>query len=277
MVVKPLIHERLYNRILGLGVTPIHPGIRTMRWCTRSTKIAPINRVKLASGETSLTGLRLGESRMRDGKIKTSCAAGGECGIPEQSRDTYSPILHWSTCQVVDWLSGRVDKSVRSRIHDILDATRQLIEIYSIGIDRNVFDWADPVVTASRFGCIGCPAISAEATAPRSVIARYGEPSPICELYAVWHEARQKKNRCQPHAGDRQHGPIRIAARKQLFARVLDIQQRAGIQLVTPDDEAWIRDCWEHGRYPRGWSAADEATAPPAESSLFDELASVKS
>ena len=71
VVVKPLIHEKLYNRILGIGNTPIHPGIRSMRWCTRSTKIGPMDRWrKDNSSGLTLTGLRLGESKMRDGKIK---------------------------------------------------------------------------------------------------------------------------------------------------------------------------------------------------------------
>jgi 3'-phosphoadenosine 5'-phosphosulfate sulfotransferase (PAPS reductase)/FAD synthetase len=44
-VVTPRIHERLYNRIFGIGNTPIHPGARKrMRWCTRATKIDPMSR-----------------------------------------------------------------------------------------------------------------------------------------------------------------------------------------------------------------------------------------
>jgi hypothetical protein len=64
-------------------------------------------------------------------------------------------------------------------------------------------------------------------------------------------------------------GPIRMEARKRLFARVMDIQRRAGVVLVTPEDEAFIRDCWARRVYPRGWSEADEAGEPPA-GPLFD-------
>jgi DNA sulfur modification protein DndC len=103
-LVRPEIHQRLYNRILGIGNTPVYPGIRLMRWCTRSTKIDPMDawREGNAPGLT-LTGLRLGESAMRDGKLKrSSCAAGGECGIPDPGEGKYSPLLRWTTCQVID-------------------------------------------------------------------------------------------------------------------------------------------------------------------------------
>lgn len=41
-IVEPKINEKLYKRILGIGNTPIHAGITSMRWCTRSTKIDPM-------------------------------------------------------------------------------------------------------------------------------------------------------------------------------------------------------------------------------------------
>lgn len=274
-LVRPKIHEKLYNRILGIGNSPIHPGITRLRWCTRATKIDPMERWREEhSSGLTLTGLRLGESAIRDGKIlrKSGCAAGGECGIPDASERTYSPILNWSTCQVIDWLTGMVGKDVQQKMDDIFDVTRQLVEIYDVKINRDHFEGFDDEVTAARFGCIGCPAIQAEARAPASVIRRNGPASPLNELYSVWHEARLDKNRCvnmkDGHEG--LPGPIRLHVRKRLFDLVLDIQRRAGVVLVTPEDEAFIRQCWAEKRYPRGWSEADELTVAPTTMPLFD-------
>ena len=61
-----------------------------------------------------------------------------------------------------------------------------------------------------------------------------------------------------------------MAVRKVLFERIMDIQRRAGIVLVTPEDEAFIRKCWADKRYPRGWSELDEATVPPSDAPLYD-------
>lgn len=283
VVVRPAIHERLYNRILGIGNTPIHPGTTRMRWCTRSTKTDPMDRYRereTAADEIALTGLRLGESTMRDGKIKKhGCAAGGECGIPDASERTYSPILTWTTCQVVDWLTGMVSKDVMRTMRDVFKVTKRLVDIYNVKIDANTFDGFEPDVTASRFGCIGCPAIQAGRHAPRSSILQHGADSPLNEIYDVWFEARRREHRCwkwrDKWSGTANYGfgPIKMAVRKVLFERVMDIQRRAGIVLVTPDDEAFIRECWATKRYPRGWSEADELTVPPSQEPLFDGLA----
>ena len=270
-VVEPKINEKLYNRILGIGNTPIHPGITSMRWCTRSTKIDPMERWrKVNSDGLTLTGLRFGESVMRDGKLKKrGCSAGGECGIPDPSDRTYSPILHWSVCHVVDWLNGHVNCAVRSVMGDVFDVTKKLIEIYDVEVDRNVFTWSDPVVTAARFGCIGCPAIQATANAPKSSINRHGADSPLNELYDVWFRARQRRNRLWGSRCKKQYGPIKMEVRKELFARVMDIQSRAGIVLVSTDDEVFIKECWTNSVYPRGWSAEDELTPHPEDAPLY--------
>lgn len=281
-VVHPKIHEKLYNRILGIGNTPIHPGISRMRWCTRSTKIGPMERWrKEHSGGLCLTGLRMGESTMRDGKLKKrGCSAGGECGIPDPSDRTYSPILHWSTCQVIDWLNGFGAPNQKKIMADIIPITRKLVEIYAISIGQSGFAFdegeVEPEVRASRFGCIGCPAITATSKPSQSGIAKYGIDSPLNELPDVWFEARQRRNRCfriiDGKSGEDYYGfgPIKMEVRKRLFARIMDIQRRAGIVLIGPEDEKFIRECWANKVYPRRWSEADEATVPPSETPLFD-------
>lgn len=270
-VVRPEVQDRLYPQILGRGLLPVHPGNRRLRWCTRSTKIDPMKawKAEYADG-VFLTGLRLGESAMRDGKLKkANCAAGGECGIPEPGQDTYSPILRWSTCQVVDWLAGLCGKASQL-MADVLPITRRLLAIYDVRVEKG-FDFSTPEIKTARFGCIGCPAIGEGPAAPPSVVRRYGKDSALCELYDVWHEARLARNRCYrfkpgaPTTGMYGYGPIRMAVRQYLLARVLDIQRRAGVVLVTAEDEAFIRRCWADKVYPRGWSEADEATEAPTE------------
>lgn len=270
VIVEPAIHEKLYNRILGIGNSPIHPGIRRMRWCTRSTKIDPMDRWRAVNSQgVTLTGLRFGESAMRDGKIKKSgCAAGGECGMPDQSERTYSPILRWTVCHVIDWLSGLVAAKIQEQMADLFAISKKLIEIYDVKIDKEGFDFVEPKVTAARFGCIGCPAIGAERLPPRSVISRNGLDSPLNEIYDVWYEARLPQNRCFKTT-KKLPGPIRLEARKRLFDRVIDIQNRACVKLINIHDEAFIRQCWKEKRYPRGWSEADESTPAPSQTTLF--------
>lgn len=286
-VVTPKPHEKLYNRILGIGNMPVHPGIRNMRWCTRSTKIDPMRRWKQANGGgLTLTGLRLGESSIRDEKIRkhlakedtaaryVTCAAGGECGIPPPGEGMYSPILNWKTCQVMDWLNGHVGKSVREVMGDLFAVTQKLVTLYAPTWEVTL-DGERELQSASRFGCIGCPAIGAEREAPASVVRRHGAGSPLLELYDVWFDARQHVNRCwkfsKSSGKSAGYGPIRLEARRRLFDRVMDIQHRAGVTLISVDDETFIRNCWERKVYPRGWSEADELTTPASDMPLFGE------
>jgi DNA sulfur modification protein DndC len=271
-IVKPRINEKLYNRILGIGNTPIHAGATRMRWCTRSTKIDPMKRFRKSAGTVlSLTGVRWGESKMRDGKLKRAgCAAGGECGLPEVDNTTYGPIIDWTTCQVIDWLNGHVSAEVTKPMRDIFSVTQRLVEAYQVRIGEIGFGWEPPKVTAMRFGCIGCPAITAKGNAPASA-KKHTHASPVLhEIYAVWEEARLPKNRCHKPGIHKYGGPLRIEARKRLFVVIMDIQRRAGVVLITPEDEAFIRQCWEDKVYPRGWSEADEDSEEP-NCVLFDD------
>ena len=218
-----------------------------------------------------VTGLRLGESKMRDGKIKRAgCSAGGECGIPDASDSTYSPLLQWKTCNVIDWLNGWIRSNVP--MDDIWEITRRLVAIYGVKLGPQGFDWHEQEISATRFGCIGCPAIEESATAPRAVVHQNGEGSPLNELYAVWHRARRPESRIY---GTRIHGfgPLKMSARKELFSLVMDIQRRAGVTLITEEDEAFIRQCWADKVYPQGWSEEDEATVPPSDMPLMEKPA----
>jgi len=107
---------------------------------------------------------------------------------------------------------------------------------------------------------------------PKSLVKRYGADSPLAEIYDVWFEARRRVNRCyrwrNRKSGNGVHGfgPIKMEFRKIAFDRIMDIQRRSGIILITEEDQAYIRQCWENKVYPRGWSEADESNAVPDDS-----------
>lgn len=226
---------------------------------------------KANAGGLILTGRRLGESTKRDEKIKAhSCSAGGECGIPAPGKDTHDPILNWSTCQVIDWLNGHVAKEVRDVMADVFAVTRELVKIYGVIVRRNVFEGFDPEVEAGRFGCYGCPAIGGMRGAPSATIKRNGVSSPLNELHDVMDEARKRRNRLWGGRIGKEFGPLKMEVRKALFARVMDIQERSGVVLITAEDEDFIRSCWTNKVYPRGWSEEDEAVEVPSDFPLFD-------
>jgi len=83
-VVRAEMDKRFLVYMLGRGVPP--PNNSTFRWCTRQIKVDPmhdeLDRLREGSpGVLMLTGVRLGESAARDGRIAISCGKNGaECG-----------------------------------------------------------------------------------------------------------------------------------------------------------------------------------------------------
>lgn len=261
-IVKPQVREKLYCQIFGRGLPPIHPGMTKGRWCTRSTKVDPMRRYRSVLAEANagqhfkfLTGVRWGESGNRDEKLKVAgCSAGGECGTNIGGEDLLSPIINWTTCQVFDFLNGYVASDVRGIIGDLFEITRYLASIYK----PDDFDG-----DSLRFGCVACPALSrdkvmdnAAGRDPRYVFLQ--------AIYGIWRELYKPRNRLCKRRGIGQQwkmGPLRMAARKEFYEQLKEIQRQSGIVLVTLEDEAFILQCWAEGVYPRGWSAADELTA----------------
>lgn len=264
-VVTPKIHERLYNRIFGIGNTPIHPGGRKMRWCTRATKIDPMNRFSkgIAPDVMRLSGVRWGESDNRDAKLSAGgCAAGGECGLPNPGEDVFGPIIAWKVCKVIEWLSGEVD-GTSATIADLLPMMRELVGVYEVQKSQEGWFGVQPKVTALRFGCVGCPAITKDKITRSRAAQDHPQWIHLRRIYDIWQALYLRKNRCVRvkkapgkapdwFSARIRFGPIRMEARKKYFAELLEIQSAAGVTLVTPEDVAFIHDCWAREVYPRG-------------------------
>ena len=103
-VVMAPLDKRFLVYVLGRGVPP--PNNNTLRWCTRQIKIDPMTaELRRLHGDRGgkilmLTGVRQGESAIRDGRIQMSCSRdGAECGqgwyqetLPDQLCDTLAPL-----------------------------------------------------------------------------------------------------------------------------------------------------------------------------------------
>jgi DNA sulfur modification protein DndC len=120
VVVAPM-DKRFMVYMLGRGVPP--PNNNTLRWCTRQIKVDPMVAAlearldELDGSVLTITGVRQGESAMRDNRIEMSCSKdGAECGqgwyqkvLPEAKgikgrTATLAPLLHWRVCNVWDWI-----------------------------------------------------------------------------------------------------------------------------------------------------------------------------
>lgn len=258
-VVLPAMDDRFYVYMLGKGVPP--PS-NTFRWCTQQIKVEPmiahLKTLRDDAGEKllMLTGVRLGESAARDQRIALSCSRNsGECGqgwfqasTPDSVADTLAPLLHWRLCHVYDWLyfDDRHGYDCRS-----------VAAVYG---DSDV-----------RTGCIGCNLASRDTALERLIRhPEWSHLAPLLELkplYAELKTPKWRKRKAMPEKrqdgqyskNGQRMGPLTMAGRAYGLSRVLDIQRRAGVNLIDAEEESRIREMWASNVWPQKWSDADIA------------------
>lgn len=272
-VVLPKLDDRYFVYMLGRGVPP--PNNNTLRWCTPQIKVEPMTAalaaLRDAYGEKflMLTGVRVGESAARDGRIALSCSKNGaECGqgwfqetTPASVADTLAPLLHWRVCHVWDLLTFHAPSWGLP--------TALVAEVYG-GDEAEELN--------ARTGCIGCP-LATKDVALDNLIAmpQWAYLEPLKRLRPLYVELRAFKHRKQK-AGERnkdgklssnpnRKGPLTLAAREWALGEVLaiqtevnaaaDAQGRPCIDLINAEEEARIRELIALRTYPQRWSDDD--------------------
>jgi DNA sulfur modification protein DndC len=258
-VVLPEMDKRFYVYMLGRGVPP--PKNR-FRWCTGQLKVNPmmaaLEQLRRESGQKilSLTGVRLGESAVRDNRIAVSCSKdSGECGqgwfqvaTSDAIADTLAPIVHWRLCQVYDWLYFEQGRHGFPEVSGIAD-------VYG---DEDV-----------RTGCMGCNLASKDVALERLIERpNWGHLRPLMELRPLFAELTKPRSRIRKAEPERlkaggyaqngqRMGPIKLEVRERALEQVLDIQARARVDLINPEEEARIRHLISIGQWPDGWSGME--------------------
>lgn len=276
VVVRAPLDKRFMVYILGRGVPP--PNNNTLRWCTRQIKVEPMAEALgqaiagLPGTALMITGVREGESAVRDGRIAMSCSKdGAECGqgwyqqvLPEAKGvrgkiATLAPLLHWRVCLIWDWLWYYAPQPEFGAW-----PTRILADAYG-GDEAQEIN--------ARTGCIACPLASKD-TALDAVVAlpSWSHLAPLQELRAIYRWLREPAQRLRKAGAERlksgaiaknpqRMGPLTIEARLSALAQILDIQARAGVDLINDEEEARIRELIDLKTYPEGWSGDEPSAA----------------
>jgi DNA sulfur modification protein DndC len=284
-VVRAPLDKRFMVYILGCGVPP--PNNQTLRWCTRQIKIDPMQHAleqrlaELDGNVLMITGVRQGESAIRDRRIEMSCGKdGAECGqgwyqqvLPNAKGlrgriATLAPLLHWRVCHVWEWLKHWAPAA------DFGDWSTAMIA------DAYGGDEAEEI--NARTGCVGCP-LAQEEKALESVLVmpQWSYLAPMRGLKLLWRELREPQHRLRKAGIERlkdgsigknpqRMGPLTFEARLMGLERVLGIQAecntlalamgRPQISLINAEEEARIRSLISAEHWPQGWDG-DEPLA----------------
>lgn len=283
-IVRAPLDKRFMVYILGRGVPP--PNNNTLRWCTRQIKIDPMQdaiaaRIGDFEGNVlMITGVRQGESAIRDMRIEMSCGKdGAECGqgwyqkvLPEAKGlrgriATLAPLLHWRVCHVWEWLKHW--------------APMEEFGDWSTAAIADAYGGDEAEEINARTGCTGCP-LAQEDKALDSLLLmeRWAYLHPLKGLRPLWRELREPQHRLKKAGLERlkdgsiaknpqRMGPLTFEARLMALARVLAIQaevndgaRRSGrptLELIDAEEEARIRELIAAETWPDGWDG-DEPT-----------------
>lgn len=304
-VVRAPLDKRFLVYMLGRGVPP--PNNRTFRWCTRQIKVDPMaEAIEARLGELDgsvlmITGVRQGESAIRDQRIIMSCGRdGAECGqgwyqevLPNAKGirgriATLAPLLHWRVCHIWDWLMLYAPSSAYGGW-----ATKPIADAYG-GDEATEIN--------ARTGCVGCPLANQDLgllTVLRNPYWSY--IAPLLGLKPIFRELREDDGKRLKKTGfekagvghnggpplepvlakgkNRQRkGPLTFEARLDALERVLAIQAECNAQAIRLDrplvdildaeEEARIRELIAAGTWPNGWEG-DEPTADTPMDMIF--------
>jgi len=275
-IVTAPIDDRFLVYILGRGVPP--PS-NTFRWCTGQIKVEPMEKAlaSLISEKQEkvlmLTGVRMGESAVRDQRINLSCSKdGSECGqgwyqsgLQNDLCATLAPILHWRVCNVWDWLKVFAPMPKYGGWDTTLLA------------DAYGGDEAEEI--NARTGCIGCPLVNKD-TAIDTLIGmpKWKYLTPLKSLKPLYREMRSPEHRLRKPGGERRKdgtlsknqqrmGPLTIEARNYFIEKIIEIQKEVNhsavkvgmpvIDILNTEEIDRIRELIALETYPNKWDGTE--------------------
>lgn len=268
------LDNRFLVYMLGRGVAP---PTNHFRWCTDRIKLAPMSkalkdvREGLGAGEKILmvTGVRQGESAVRDERIATSCSSknGSECGqgwfqtMTDDRTDTVAPILHWRVCKIWDFLH--------------FDAPT--LGFPSASMVSQAYGGDERLEENARTGCVGCPIVARD-LALEGVIAlpEWAYLASLTSMKSLFKEWREHHNRLQKPGFEvhkkgieytNRKGPLTLEARRKGLADVLAIQSdinaaakqqgRPLVDMLNEEEVARIEELIAANTWPRKWDGTE--------------------
>ncbi|OYX44006.1 MAG: phosphoadenosine phosphosulfate reductase, partial [Rhodobacterales bacterium 32-67-9] len=264
---------------LGRGVPP--PNNNTLRWCTRQIKVDPMTAAiseTLGDGTALvITGVRQGESAIRDRRIEMSCSKdGAECGqgwyqqlLPESKGvrgriATLAPLLHWRVCHVWEWLRNW--------------APKEEFGGWPTEIVADAYGGDEAEEINARTGCVGCP-LAQEEKALEAILtmARWQWLTPLRGLKPIYRELRERSRRLRKSGAEKlkdgslaanpqRMGPLTIEARTWALGEILRIQTECNaerpqhipaLSLIDAEEESRIRELIAANTWPDGWDGTE--------------------
>lgn len=245
-LVQPEPSRSFWGKLIGEG----YPSpTRWFRWCTSNMKIRParavIDRITRTYGSVVLLlGTRIDESAERGKRIRardlTARGLNPHHEIPNALVAT--PIVHWSTDQVWDYLFTH-NPPPWGGSHDFL---LNLYRMASGGECPVVLDLSTPSCGGSRFGCWTCTVVKEDKSLQGFIQSGETWMEPLNVFRNRLKEVRELPDwRSQFRKdGSKGPGPFLPEKRRLLLRELLELERRVGQPLISDAEIQYIQSAW---------------------------------
>ena len=263
-IIYPETQQTFWSRVIGLGYpTPEPPGFR---WCTERLKIKPMNtfvreRIKESGEVVILLGVRKAESVARLRSI-TAKKIDGYLLNPHNNIDNayvYNPLtevpnhLVWSYLLKEDALSPWGTNL--KELHALYQGEKLSEEQSVLGeIDERKL----PITGNSRFGCWCCTLVKEDKSLQNFIDKKINGWEKLKDLqdFRNWlvgirqspeyRDTKRRNGQVYTKAnGDAGFGPFTLDARQRILKKLLLLEQRTQLELITVDELKVIDKMWD--------------------------------
>ena len=263
-------HEQTFwSNLIGRGYpTPV----REFRWCTDRMKIRPAQRFIQEHADVFgdppvvhfLLGTRFDESTARkatmDAHTRMDSDLHAHGTIPTAS--TIRPIENWSTDDVwtyllkLDWANG-----MPNPFADINQDLSMLYRDAAGGECPVIHDPSQQTCAGSRFGCWTCTVVAEDKSLNQMIATEKDvyDVTKLAKLAAFRDRLRDERNVAENRVHGRNRrgvtlvkrdgstgvGSYTMAYRQGLLSDLLNLQEEVEMELITPEEIAFIHRTWD--------------------------------
>ena len=245
-IVRPTIEQGFWTKLIGLGYPP---PTRWFRWCTSNMKIKPsrakIDEISRIHGSVILLlGSRRKESGNRSRSMESRERNNRGLNPHHEIPNAYvlTPIADWDDDEVWEFLFES-NPPPWGFPHD------EMLELYKQangGECPVVIDLNTPSCGGSRFGCWTCTVVKLDKSMEGFVQSGAAWLQPLNDFRNWLKEIREQQSWRQNtrRSGEPGIGPFNPGARVKIFKRLLEVEKKTGIQLISEEEILYIQKLW---------------------------------
>lgn len=266
--------QSFWVNIIGRGYPPPN---RIFRWCTQRLKIDPVSEfIKEKLGTWGEAIIHLG-ARSAESNSRAQTLASREKKAYGLRKHPDLPRV-WVSTPIEDLSTEEVWAYLLQKQNPWGSSNKQLYKLYSDasgGECPMVVDKSTPSCGNSRFGCWTCTVVERDKASEGLLESGDDRMEKLIAFRETLLHFRNPDNGLRDpfrKNGNEAPGPLTIPARKELLAKLLELQDSTGLKLITQEELLLIQTCWNSAREPdKGNGVAEIVHAQKGYDMLSDD------